>query len=95
MKIKVKKNSLIYRLLTITIYRSNDLRKVSKSRFIYGMDANGFYLRVLGFINGFFKLRLVVTDAWQEDLLTKEEIESKLYYPENLGKKSKYWENPE
>lgn len=42
----------VEKLLTTTIYRSTNKRRVTNSRLMYGSDARGYYLRPLGILNG-------------------------------------------
>ena len=58
MRIKTTEKSLLYKTLTIVIYRTQNSEKVKKSRFMYGKNERGYFLRPLGILHGLFGLVL-------------------------------------
>ena len=58
MIIKTTEKSLLYKVLTIVIYRTQNEEKVKKSRFMYGKNDKGYFLRPLGVLYGLFGLTL-------------------------------------
>ena len=61
----LKKNSILYRLLTIRLYSTKNLARVEKSKFMYGTYANneGFYLRPLGILHYLIGLVVQLEDS--------------------------------
>ena len=81
MKIHTKKNSLLYRFLTIVVYRTKNEQKMLKSPYNYGVDNKGYYLRILGVFHRWFKLALYVDDVSRASLLTPEELLDPEHFP--------------
>lgn len=79
MRVKTKKDSLLYKFLTIKVYRTKSMAKADKSRFNYGTDDKGYYLRILGVLSGLFGLQVQVDGGTRENLLTPEEQQSPYY----------------
>lgn len=62
MRVNTYEDSLLDRLLTITLYKTKNKKKATKSRFSYGVDNGVYNLRILGVLNGLFGLELIVHD---------------------------------
>lgn len=67
--IATTEKSLLYKFLTIVIYRTQSEARVMKSRFMYGQNSKGYYLRILGVLHGWFGLTLSL------DKITKDNEE--------------------
>lgn len=62
MIIRTADKSLLFRLLTITLYRTTDRAKAARSRFEYGQDGNTYFLRPLGILHGLIGLTLEIRE---------------------------------
>lgn len=55
--IDLNKDGLVLRLLTTTLFKTNNFERVKKSKFMYKMNRDGsFSLRPLGILHGLFGL---------------------------------------
>jgi hypothetical protein len=62
MNIRLKERSLIYRLLTVKLYQTDNQRKAAKSKFEYGYDGDRYFLRPLGILHHLIGLTIVLEE---------------------------------
>jgi hypothetical protein len=54
--IETTEKNWLYRLLTIVIFRTNNHKRVAKSKFMYGKNSRGYFLRPLGILHAWVGL---------------------------------------
>lgn len=56
--IRTKQSSLLFKFLTIVLFRTKNEQRAKKSKYEYGKDNKGYYLRVIGVLHYYIGLTL-------------------------------------
>lgn len=62
MKVKTRHGSLLYRMLTVELFRTSNRHRVMRSRWMFAQDERGYVLRPIGVLHTLFGLVLDVRD---------------------------------
>lgn len=62
MRIKTTEKSLLYKALTVVIYRTKNADKAKKSKYQYGKNDRGYFLRPMGIVYYYFGITLELSE---------------------------------
>lgn len=66
MRIKTTEKSLLHRMLTIVIFRTQNEKRAKNSKFQYGKNKKGYFLRPLGILHRWMNLTLELPEITKD-----------------------------